>query len=97
MTESESPRNGIAVQEMYLIVLKRFLMKLDHAAATPPLQSPSTASIMLHRQHTFVSALTSVMEEVIAVLCAVLFHIEVWEPHTTFSIPLGMLSPLNEV
>jgi hypothetical protein len=26
MTESESPGNGICVQEMYLIVLKRFLM-----------------------------------------------------------------------
>ena len=64
MTESESPRNGIAVQEMYLIVLKRFLMRLDHAEATPPLQSPSTASVMLHRQYTFVSALTSVMAEV---------------------------------
>lgn len=64
MTESESPRSGIAVQEMYLIVLKRFLMKLDHAESTPPLQSPSTASIMLHRQYTFVSALTSVMSEI---------------------------------
>ena len=67
MTESESPGNGIAVQEMYLIVLKRFLMKLDHAdAAASPLKSPSTASIMLHRQYTFVSALTSVMAEVSA-------------------------------
>jgi len=65
MTESESPGNGIAVQEMYLIVLKRFLMKLDHAdAAASPLKSPSTASIMLHRQYTFVSALTSVMAEI---------------------------------
>ena len=64
MTESESPRNGIAVQEMYLIVLKRFLMKLDHAEATSPLQTPSTTSIMLQRQHVFVSALTTVMAEV---------------------------------
>ena len=65
MTESESPRNGIVVQEMYLIVLKRFLMTLDHAeATTSPCQSPSTTSIMLHRQHTFVSALTSMMAEV---------------------------------